>query len=201
PWNFPLGILSQKLPYALAAGNTVVIKPSELTSSTAFELAEIMHNCGVPNGVVNFISGYGDTVGQTMTESTDVNKISFTGSTETGRGIIKASAGNMKRLSLELGGKSPVIVFPEANIEQAVNGALNAIYFMQGECCVSGSRLLVHEDIHDKFINNLVEKTKELNVGNPMHENCDIGPMIHEEHREKVLGYIELAKQEGAELI
>src|SRR5699024_5185520 len=201
PWNFPLGILSQKLPYALAAGNTVVVKPSEFTSSTAFELAKIMHDCGLPKGVANFLSGYGGTVGQTLTDSDDIHKISFTGSTKTGRNIVKASAGNMKKISLELGGKSTVIVFPEADIEQAVNGALNAIYFLQGECCVSGSRLLVHEDIHDNFIDKLVEKTKSLNVGDPLQDNCDIGPMIHEEHREKVLKYIKTAKQEGAKLV
>lgn len=200
PWNFPIGILCQKLPYALATGNTVVVKPSEFTSSTTFELAAIAYEAGLPQGVMNVVSGYGDVVGNALVSSDDVDKVSFTGSTVTGRKILQASAGNIKKVSLELGGKSPSIVFPEADLERTVDGVLNAICFMQGECCVAGSRLLVSDEIHDEFVQRLVEKAEQLVIGDPSDPKTEIGPMIHKEHMDKVLNYIQIGIDEGAKL-
>lgn len=200
PWNFPIGILCQKLPYALASGNTVVIKPSEFTSSTTLELAAIAHEAGMPPGVINVVTGYGNVVGNALVSSHDVDKVSFTGSTVTGRKILEASAGNLKKVSLELGGKSPSIVFPEADMERTVDGVLHAICFMQGECCVAGSRLLVSQEIHDEFVQRLVEKAKQLVIGDPSDPKTEIGPMIHQQHMEKVLNYIQVGIDEGAKL-
>ncbi len=201
PWNFPIGILCQKLPYALATGNTVVVKPSEFTSSTTFELAAIAYEAGLPPGVMNVVSGYGNVVGNALVSSDDVDKVSFTGSTVTGRKILEAAAGNIKKVSLELGGKSPSIVFPEADLERTAEGVLHAICFMQGECCVAGSRLLVSDDIYDEFVERLVEKAEQLVIGDPSDPETKIGPMIHEKHMEKVLHYIQIGIDEGAKLV
>lgn len=201
PWNFPIGLLCQKLPYALAAGNTVVIKPPVFASSTTFELAKILDNVGLPKGVVNVVSGPGSVVGETLTKDNDVNKISFTGSTETGRRIIQGSSGNMKRLSLELGGKSPSIVFKDADLDYAAEGVANAIFFNQGEVCIAGSRLLVHSEIHDEFVERLVEKTNNLKIGDPLNADNQIGPLINESHLEKVLNYISIGKEEGGKIV
>jgi acyl-CoA reductase-like NAD-dependent aldehyde dehydrogenase len=200
PWNFPLGILCQKLPYALATGNTVVIKPSEFTSGTTFELAAIAEAAGLPKGVINIVSGYGHTAGQALISDMNVDKISFTGSTATGKKIVQASAGNLKRVSLELGGKSPSIVFPDADLDRTVEGVLNAVFFMQGECCVSGSRLLVDAGIHDQLVDALIEKVKKLKIGDPLDPEVEIGPMIHEGHKNKVLEYVATGLSEGAQL-
>lgn len=201
PWNFPALILAQKLPYALAAGCTVVIKPSELTSGTACEIVRMCHEAGVPDGVVNLVTGTGPVVGQAMTESHAVDLVSFTGSTASGRKVLAASAGNLKRLSLELGGKAASLVFADADLDRAVEGALFAISFNQGECCVSGARLLVEESIADEFVHRLTEAAGRLRVGDPMDEATDIGALIHEGHLETVLGYVRTGRDEGAELL
>lgn len=201
PWNFPLVVLCQKLPYALAAGCTVVVKPSEFTSGSALELVRLAEEAGVPAGVFNLVTGLGGAVGQIIVDSPDVDFISFTGSTATGRKIINGSAGNLKRVSLELGGKGANIVFDDADLEDAIDGTLFGIYFNQGEVCCAGSRLLIDDKIADRFLERLVERARQLKVGNPLEEDTDIGALIHEGHLQKVLGYIASAKQEGAQLL
>lgn len=200
PWNFPALILSQKLPYALAAGCTTVIKPSEATSGTACEIARLCQEAGLPPGVVNVVTGLGGVVGQAITESNDVDLVSFTGSTASGRKVIAASAGNIKRLSLELGGKAATIVFADADLEDAVDGALFAITFNQGECCVSGTRLLVQDSVADAFVDALVQRARTLAVGDPLAEGTDVGALIHEEHLNSVLGHIATGEEDGATL-
>ena len=201
PWNFPALIYSQKVPYALAAGCTAVVKPSEFTSGSAIELTRLAAEAGLPNGVLNVVTGYGATVGQPIIESPDVDFVSFTGSTVTGRAVAAAAASTCKRVSLELGSKAANIVFADADLDDAVDGALFAVFFNTGECCVSGSRLLVEESVADEFVARLVECTSKLQVGAPLSEETDLGALIHEQHAEKVLGYIESGKEEGARLI
>jgi betaine-aldehyde dehydrogenase len=201
PWNFPLVVLCQKLPYALAAGCTVVIKPSEFTSGTALEVARLAEEVGLPSGVINVVTGLGGNVGQAIVDSSDVDFISFTGSTATGRKIINGSADNLKRVSLELGGKGANIVFADADLDDAIDGTLFGIYFNQGEVCCAGSRLLIDDKIADQFLERLVERSLQLKVGDPLDEDTDIGALIHEGHMQKVLGYIESAKEEGAKLL
>lgn len=200
PWNFPALILAQKLPYALAAGCTVVIKPAETTSGTACELVRLCHEAGVPAGVVNLVTGYGPVAGQALTEHMDVDFVSFTGSTASGRRVVEASAGNLKRLSLELGGKAATIVFNDAELDDAVDAALFAITFNQGECCVSGTRLLVQSEIADDFVHELVSRARRLRVGDPYDEDTDIGALIHEQHLDRVLGFIKAGVEDGATL-
>jgi betaine-aldehyde dehydrogenase len=201
PWNFPSLVLCQKLPYALAAGCTVVIKPSEFTSGSALEIARMAEEIGVPSGVINVVTGLGGTVGQTIVDSSDVDFVSFTGSTLTGRKIINGSVGNIKRVSLELGGKGANIVFADADLDDALDGTLLGIYANQGEVCCAGSRLLIEDKVADEFLERLVERSRQLKVGNPMDEDTAIGALIHEGHMSKVLNYIESGKQEGARLL
>ena len=201
PWNFPTLILAQKLPFALAAGCTVVVKPSEFTSSTALEIGRMAAEAGIPDGVVNVVTGEGSETGRVLAESTDVDMVHFTGSTATGRGVMEAAASNVKKLSLELGGKAANIVFADADLDDALDGVLFGIYFNQGECCVAGTRLLVEESVADGFVERLVERSRSLKVGDPMDEETDIGALIHDEHAEKVLGYVERGKEEGARLL
>jgi acyl-CoA reductase-like NAD-dependent aldehyde dehydrogenase len=201
PWNFPALILAQKLPHALAAGCTVVVKPSELTSGTACEIVRICREAGVPDGVVNLVTGLGPVVGQAITESPYVDFVSFTGSTASGRKVLAASAGNLKRLSLELGGKAASIVFADADLDRAVEGALFAVTFNQGECCVSGARLLVEDTIADEFVVRLTEAAQQLKVGDPLDETTDIGALIHQGHLDSVLRYVAVGQEQGAELL
>jgi betaine-aldehyde dehydrogenase len=201
PWNFPALILCQKLPFALAAGCTVVIKPSEMTSGTALEIGRLAVEAGIPEGVINIVTGYGNPVGETFVTSPSVDFISFTGSTATGRRIIQNSAETTKRVSVELGGKAANIVFPDADLDDAIDGALFGIFFNNGECCCSATRLLVHEDIAPDFESKLRDAACSLKVGSPLVEETDIGALIHEGHLNKVLGYIESGKREGAELL
>ncbi|NLU71412.1 aldehyde dehydrogenase family protein [Streptomyces sp. HNM0575] len=201
PWNFPLLLLMQKLPYALAAGCTAVCKPSELTSGSTLEIARLAAEAGLPAGVFNVVTGPGSTVGNHLARSEDVDVLSFTGSTDVGRAIVEASAGNLKRLSLELGGKAASIVFPDADLEDAVDGVLFGVLFNQGECCVSGARLLVHEDAADRFVQALADRVRELRVGVPLDEAADIGAMIHSAHLDKVLAYVSGAEAEGARIV
>jgi len=197
PWNFPTLILAQKLPFALAAGCTAVVKPSEFTSGTALEIGRMAQEVGIPYGVVNVVTGEGGDTGQILSESTDVDMVHFTGSTAVGQKVMEAAASNVKKLSLELGGKAANIVFADADLEDALDGVLYGIYFNQGECCVSGTRLLIEDSVADEFVEKLVEKSRSLRVGDPMGESTDIGALIHREHVDKVLGYIGGARKRG----
>jgi betaine-aldehyde dehydrogenase len=201
PWNFPALILAQKVPFALAAGCTAVVKPSEFTSGSALELAALAVEAGVPAGVFNVVSGKGSVIGKTLTEHPGVDFISFTGSTGVGQQVIEASAKNVVKTSLELGGKSANMVFADADLDAAVDGALMGVFFNNGECCVSGSRLFVQNSIADDFIARVTERTKKLKVGNPFEEDTDIGAMIDPKHHGKVLEYIDSGVAEGAKLL
>jgi acyl-CoA reductase-like NAD-dependent aldehyde dehydrogenase len=178
PWNFPALILCQKLPFALAAGCTVVVKPSELTSSSSLEIARLYAEAGLPDGVLNVVTGDGR-AGQALAEHPDVDVLSFTGSTATGRRILDASRSNIKKLSLELGGKAANIVFPEADLEDAAAGVVFGGFFNNGECCVAQSRLLIHADIADEFLVELRDRAQQLRVGQPLEDATDVGALIH----------------------
>ena len=201
PWNYPLLMSVWKIAPALAAGNTVVYKPSEVTPLTPVKLFEIFEEVGLPKGVANMVFGLGATVGNEIAESHDVDLISFTGGTKTGRHIMKAATGNIKRMSLELGGKSPNIIFADADFETAVDYALFGIYAGSGQVCAAGSRILVEESIYDKFVDRFVERAKKINVGPGNDPNIEMGPLVSKEHMERVLEYIEIGKQEGARLV
>jgi betaine-aldehyde dehydrogenase len=201
PWNFPALIYAQKVPYALAAGCTVVVKPSEFTSGSAIEISRLAADAGLPTGVLNVVTGYGTPVGQAIVDSPDVDFVSFTGSTVTGQRVAASAAATSKRVGLELGSKAANVVFADADLDDAVDGALFAVFFNSGECCVSGSRLLVQDAIADEFVERLVQRARRLHVGTPMDEASDVGALIHEGHAEKVLGYIDSATQEGARLL
>jgi acyl-CoA reductase-like NAD-dependent aldehyde dehydrogenase len=201
PWNFPLLQLVQKLPFALGAGCTAVCKPSELTSGTTVEMARLLTEAGVPPGVFNVVTGPGSVVGQTLAESTQVDLLSFTGSTGVGRSVVEASKVNLKRVSLELGGKGATIVFPDADLDEAVDAAVFANVFNSGECCVSGTRLLVHEDIADRFVAAVADRVQHVRVGSPLDDDTDVGAMIHADHLEKVLSMVAQAEREGGKVL
>lgn len=201
PWNYPLLMGVWKIAPALAAGNTIVFKPSEVTPVTAIKLFEIIEEVGIPKGVANLVLGAGATVGNELAESHLVDKISFTGGTVTGRSIMKAAAGNIKKISLELGGKSPNIVFADADFETAVDYALFGIFSNQGQVCSAGSRLLLEDSIHDRFVEQLVERAQKISVGAGDDPHTEMGPLVSQAHMEKVLQYIELGKAEGARLV
>lgn len=200
-WNSPLLLLAYKLAPALAAGCTVVIKPSEFTSASTLEFVKLVEEAGFPPGVVNVVTGFGKDVGPALTTHPKVAKISFTGSDATGRAIYEAAAKSFKRVTLELGGKSPNIVFADAKIEDAVNGAVSGIFAAAGQTCIAGSRLLLQESIHDQFVDKLATLAKSAKLGNPMSFETQIGPIATRPQYEKVLGYIDIAKKEGAELV
>jgi betaine-aldehyde dehydrogenase len=200
PWNFPLLIISQKLPFALAAGCTCVIKPSELTSATTLLLADIVTAAGVPDGVVNVVTGYGEPVGRRIAEHDDIDMISFTGSTKVGKSIVEASAGNLKKVSLELGGKNPLLVFDDADLEAAVDAARLGAFFNMGECCNSSSRILVQQGIADRFVDQFSSHAANLLVGDPLDEKTKIGAIINATQTDKILGYIDAGKKAGAEV-
>ncbi|EGG24023.1 aldehyde dehydrogenase [Cavenderia fasciculata] len=200
PWNYPFMIAAWKLGPCLAAGNTCVFKQSEHTPLTTLVMFELMQEAGFPKGVVNLVNGFGHTVGNAMSHHNDIDKISFTGSTRVGRLIMVAAQGNLKKVSLELGGKSPNIVFADADLSKAVTGSVNALFSNMGQCCCAGSRLFVHNDIYDKFVEEYVAKVKELKVGSPF-EDVDQGPLASKEHHDRVLSFIEAGKKEGAKLL
>lgn len=201
PWNFPLLMTAWKLAPALAAGNTVVFKPSEVTPVTAVKLFELIEEVGFPKGVVNLVLGAGPEVGQSIAEHEEIDKVAFTGGTETGRKIMQASLGNLKKVTLELGGKSPNIVFADADFEAAVDYALYGIFCNQGQVCSAGSRLLLEESIYDSFIEALKERAKEIQVGPGLDSNTQMGPVVSEAHMEKILNYIKIGQEEGATLL
>lgn len=201
PWNFPLLMAAWKLAPALACGNTVVLKPAEQTPLTALRLAELVAEAGFPPGVVNVVPGYGPTAGAALAAHPGVDKIAFTGSTEVGRLIQKAAAGNLKSVSLELGGKSPNIVFADADIDAAVQGAIRGIFFNQGEVCCAGSRLFVEEAAHDHFVEALAGFAGALKQGDPLDASTQVGAQVSDEQFGKILGYIESGVQAGATLL
>ena len=201
PWNFPLMFTSWKMGPALAAGNTVVLKPAELTPLTTLRVAELMAEVGFPPGVVNIVPGFGHTAGARLAEHPGVAKLSFTGSTEVGRLIVRASAGNLKRLQLELGGKGANIVFDDANLVAAVQGSAFAIFHNQGQACIAGSRLILHERIAEEFLDRFLALARSIRLGDPMDPATEMGPLTSSEHRERVLGYVKVAVDEGAEVL
>lgn len=201
PWNFPLMFCSWKMGPALAAGNTVVMKPAELTPLSALRIAELMTEVGIPPGVVNIVPGPGRTVGDHLARHPDVRKIAFTGSTEVGRRIVEASAGNVKRVQLELGGKGANIVFEDADLAAAVNGSAFAIFHNQGQACIAGSRLILHEAIADAFIERFVALAESIRLGDPLDPATEMGPLTSGGHRDRVLAYVDIARAEGGEVL
>jgi len=201
PWNYPLLLASWKVAPALAAGCSIVLKPSELTPLTALKLAEYCIEAGVPEGVVNVVTGYGSTAGEALGRHMDVDKISFTGSIRTARALLKASAeSNLKRISLELGGKSPNIIFPDADLDAALKAAFWGIFANKGEVCSAGSRLLLHADIHDQFVEKLAERARRMKLGDPLDPATEMGSQISQAQMERVLGYIQSGVEQGARL-
>jgi acyl-CoA reductase-like NAD-dependent aldehyde dehydrogenase len=201
PWNFPLLMAAWKVAPALACGNAVILKPAEQTPLSALELAALAQEVGLPAGALNVVPGYGQTAGAALVAHPDVDKIAFTGSTEVGREIMRAGADTLKKVSLELGGKSPNIVFEDADLDAAVRGAFNGIFYNAGQCCTAGSRLLVQASIHDEFMERLVERVGRLQPGEPLEPKRRFGPVISREQLDRVLGYIEKGRSEGATVL
>jgi acyl-CoA reductase-like NAD-dependent aldehyde dehydrogenase len=201
PWNFPLMFCGWKLGPALAAGNTVVMKPSELVPLSTLRLCELFEDVGIAAGVVNVVPGYGARAGAHLVAHSGVGKISFTGSTRIGRSIVEASAGNLKRLQLELGGKGANIVFDDADISAAVNGSAFAIFHNQGQACIAGSRLIVHEGIFDEFVERFVGLASSIRLGDPLSSDTEMGPLTSAQHRDRVLDYVAVAIEEGGEVL
>lgn len=201
PWNYSLVMATQKIGPALATGNTLILKPAEQTPLTALRLAELALEAGVPSGVFNVVTGFGHTAGAALSNHLDVDKVAFTGSTEVGKAIMRAAAGNLKHISLELGGKSPLIIFDDADLEPAVETALWAIFANSGQNCVAGSRLFVQRGVYECVLASLAEKADALKVGPGMQPSTQIGPLISQAQLERVLGYIEAGQQAGSERV
>jgi aldehyde dehydrogenase (NAD+) len=201
PWNFPLMFTSWKMGPALAAGNCVVMKPAELTPLSTLKIAEIMHDVGFPAGVVNIVPGYGHVAGQYLAEHPGVAKVAFTGSTDVGRKIVEASAGNLKRVQLELGGKGANIVFDDANLKAAIGGSAFAIFHNQGQACIAGSRLILQESIADEFLDGFLKLAKSIRQGDPSNPETEMGPLTSKHHQERVLAYCDIAREEGGEVL
>ena len=202
PWNFPLLMMAWKLAPALAAGCTIVLKPAEQTPLSALRLTEIINDSGLlPEGVLNVVTGLGEAAGAPLAAHPDVDKVAFTGSTEVGKLITQASAGNLKKVSLELGGKSPTIIFPDADVDAAIAGAASAIFFNHGQCCCAGSRLFAHEKIFEKVTEGISKIAEGIKVGPGMDTSTEMGPLVSDEQYQKVSGYIESGKQEGGEIV
>ncbi|MEJ7615788.1 MAG: aldehyde dehydrogenase family protein [Pyrinomonadaceae bacterium] len=198
PWNFPLLMAAWKLAPALAAGNTVVLKPAEQTPLTALELGRLIQEAGFPDGVVNIVPGYGETAGAALAAHPGIDKVAFTGSTEVGKVIARAAADNLTKVSLELGGKAPNIVFADADIEMAVNGAMMSIFYNQGQVCCAGSRLFLSEEIKDEFLDRFKAKAERVVVGDPMDKATLMGPQVSAEQLNRIKSYVEVARAEGA---
>jgi aldehyde dehydrogenase (NAD+) len=202
PWNFPLLMQAWKLAPALACGNTVVLKPAEQTPLTALRVGELILEAGFPSGVVNILPGYGPTAGQAIARHMDVDKVAFTGSTEVGHLIMEAAAQtNLKRVTLELGGKSPNIVFADADLNQAIEGSHFALFFNQGQCCCAGSRLFVERKVYDEFVERSVSRARRRTVGDPFDPRTEQGPQVDQAQFDKVMSYIESGRSEGAKLM
>ena len=201
PWNLPLMMAVKKLAPALATGNTIVVKPAEQTPLSIALLGKLVLEAGIPEGVFNYVTGYGEAVGAALVEHPGVAKISFTGSGPTGKAIVRAAAGTLKRVSLELGGKSPNVIFDDADLDKAIPASALAIFACQGESCVAGSRLYAQRGVYDEVVAGLAERARAIKVGPGLDPTSEMGPMISAEHREKVLGYINLGRDEGAEVV
>ena len=201
PWNFPVMFTSWKMGPALAAGNTVVLKPAALTPLSALRIAQLMSNVGIPPGVVNIVPGAGALVGEYMAAHTGIDKIAFTGSTSVGRKIVAASASNLKRVQLELGGKGANIVFDDAPLIPAVNGSAFAIFHNQGQACIAGSRLLLQEKIADEFLDKFITLAKSIKIGNPLDIATELGPLTSKSHRDRVLSYVDVARGQGSTIL
>lgn len=198
PWNYPLLQASWKLAPALVAGNTLVLKPSEITPLTSIKVFELMEEAGVPVGVANLVLGAGNTVGAELSSNPDVDLISFTGGIETGKKIMQAASINVKKVALELGGKNPNIIFADADFETAVDQAMNAVFFHAGQICSAGTRVIVEESIHDKFVEALVQRVEKMKLGSGFDETTQMGPLISEKHLHKVMKYVDDGVKEGA---
>lgn len=201
PWNFPLLMAAWKLAPALASGCTVVLKVAEQTPLTALRLGELIQEAGFPKGVVNILAGYGETAGAALAAHDDVDKVAFTGSTEVGKLIVHAAAGNLKKVSLELGGKSPAIVFADADIDSAIKGAASAIFFNHGQCCTAGSRLFVHRKVFDRVVEGVAAEAQKIKVGPGLDPGTHMGPLVSSEQFERVTGYIRSGVEEGATIV
>src|SRR5271156_3666193 len=201
PWNFPLLMAAWKLGPALAAGCTVVLKPAEQTPLSALRLAELIQEAGFPDGVVNVLPGYGETAGAAIAAHPDVDKVAFTGSTEVGKLILHAAAGNLKKVSLELGGKSPNVIFKDADLDTAIPGAASAIFFNHGQCCCAGSRLYIEKSIFDRVVEGVAEQAKKINVGSGLDPETNMGPLVSQEQLSRVCGYLEAGFSEGAKAV
>jgi aldehyde dehydrogenase (NAD+) len=201
PWNFPLMFTSWKMAPALAAGNTIVLKPTEIAPLSTLRIAAMMREVGFPPGVVNIVPGYGLTAGQRLAEHPDVGKIAFTGSTATGRRIVQASAINLKKVQLELGGKGPNIVFADAELPAAIGGSAFAIFHNQGQACIAGSRLILHESIADAFLDRFVPLAKSIRLGNPLDMTTEMGPLTSRVHQARVLDYCDVARAQHGEFL
>jgi len=201
PWNFPLNLASWKFAPALAAGCTVILKPASETPLTALLMGEIMRDAGFPDGAFNVIPGGGSTTGAALVKHPDVDKISFTGSTAVGKQIMRDAAETVKRVTLELGGKSPNVIFADADLNAAVRGAQNGIFYGKGEVCAAGSRLLVERSVHDQVVEELAARAKKLTIGDPFDRNTRLGAVVSKKQQETVLSYVEAGKQDGARLV
>jgi phenylacetaldehyde dehydrogenase len=198
PWNFPLLMAAWKLGPALATGCTVILKPAEQTPLSALRLGELIHEAGFPEGVVNIVPGYGETAGAALAAHSDVDKVAFTGSTEVGKLIVHAAAGNLKKVSLELGGKSPNVIYKDADLDTAIPGAASAIFFNHGQCCCAGSRLYVEKSIFDRVVEGVADHAKKIKVGSGLEPDTQMGPLVSEEQLNRVCGYLEAGFSEGA---
>jgi aldehyde dehydrogenase (NAD+) len=201
PWNFPLLMLAWKWGPALACGNTIVMKPAEQTPLSALRVGELALEAGFPAGVINLINGFGETAGDAIVVHPDVDKVAFTGHVDTAKIIQKRAADTLKRTTFELGGKSPNVIFADADLQQAVDGAFHAIYFHCGQCCTAGSRLFVEEKIHDEFVSRLVAKAKGRKLGDQLDPATEQGPQVSKEQQDKVLHYCDVGQKEGAKLV
>lgn len=202
PWNFPLLMAAWKLGPALATGCTVVLKVAEETPMTALRLGQLIQEAGIPDGVVNIITGFGETAGAALAGHSDVDKVAFTGSTEVGKLIVKAAGeSNLKKVTLELGGKSPNIILPDADLDAAIPGAAHAIFFNHGQCCCAGSRLFVHRSQFDEVVAGIAEAAKQIQVGPGMHPSCQMGPMVSQIQQDRVCGFLDSGLKEGAEAV
>jgi len=201
PWNFPLLMAAWKLGPALTAGNTVVLKPAEQTPLSALRLGELIQEAGIPDGVVNIVPGYGETAGAALAAHPRVDKVAFTGSTEVGKLIVQAAAGNLKKVSLELGGKSPNVVFADSDLSSAIDGAASAIFFNHGQCCCAGSRLYVEKKIFDKVVDGVADQASKIRVGSGFEPSTDMGPLVSKEQLDRVCGYLESGFAEGAKAV
>jgi acyl-CoA reductase-like NAD-dependent aldehyde dehydrogenase len=200
PWNFPLLMAAWKLGPALACGNTVILKPAEQTPLTALRLGELITEAGLPDGVVNIVTGFGPGAGSSIAEHPQIDKVAFTGSTEVGKIILQASAGNLKKVSLELGGKAPNIIFPDADMDQAVPTSMMGVYFNSGQVCCAGTRIFVQRDKYDEVVDKLTNFSKNVSMGDPFDQKNTMGPLVSREQFERVKGYLDVGKKEGAKV-